>query len=111
MQAELYSDGIGEITITGSIVRIDLVSLSASERDRENNPKPVFRQRLIIPVEAFANSVEVMQKALQQLVETGVVKRREPKEASARTIPPRADERGPVLVSEAARPNSSVNFA
>ena len=39
MNQELYADGIGEITVTGSIVRIDLVSLSATERDEKNNPK------------------------------------------------------------------------
>ena len=27
MHAELYSDGIGEITVSGTIVRVDLVSL------------------------------------------------------------------------------------
>ena len=33
MANELYADGIGEITVTGSIVRIDFMSLSATERD------------------------------------------------------------------------------
>ncbi len=78
MQPELYSDGIGEITITGSIVRIDLMSLSATERDTNNNLKSVVRQRIILTVEGFANSVDLMQKALQSLVDAGVVKRTTP---------------------------------
>lgn len=75
MSSELYSDGISEITVTGTIVRIDLMSLSATERDEKNNPKPVFRQRVIMPVEAFANAVDLMQKALGGLVEAGAVRR------------------------------------
>ena len=54
MSSELYADGIGEITVTGAIVRIDLMSLSATEKDGKNNPKPVFRQRIIMPIEAGA---------------------------------------------------------
>lgn len=75
MHAEIYTDGIDEITVGGAIVRVDLVSLSPTERDANNAPKKVFRQRLIFPVEAFANSVEVMQNALQGLVDAGVIKR------------------------------------
>lgn len=75
MSNELYADGIGEITVTGTIVRIDLMSLSATERDASNNPRPVFRQRIIMPIEAFANAVDLMQKALGGLVEAGAVRR------------------------------------
>ena len=75
MSNELYADGIGEITVTGTIVRIDLMSLSATERDQSNNPKPVFRQRIIMPIDAFANAVDLMQKALGGLVEAGAVRR------------------------------------
>jgi hypothetical protein len=75
MHQELYADGIGEVTVSGTIVRIDLVSLSPSERDHANSPKPVFRQRVIMPVEAFANSVELMQKVLQGLIDAGAVKK------------------------------------
>jgi hypothetical protein len=75
MSSELYADGIGEITVTGTIVRIDMMSLSAVERDEKNNPKPVFRQRIIMPVDAFANAVDLMQKALAGLVEAGAVRR------------------------------------
>src|SRR5215212_1432201 len=75
MHPEVYTDGIDEITVGGSIVRVDLVSLSPTDRDSNNVPKKVFRQRLIFSIEAFANSVEVMQNALHGLVEAGVVKR------------------------------------
>jgi len=75
MHPEVYTDGIDEITVGGSIVRVDLVSLSPTERDANNMPKKVFRERLIFSIEAFANSVEVMQNALQGLVDAGVVKR------------------------------------
>src|SRR3954453_2771708 len=73
MHPEIYCDGVGEVTVSGTIVRVDLVSLSPTERDASGNPAPVFRQRLIFSVEGFANSVDLMQKALQGLVEAGAV--------------------------------------
>ena len=75
MHAEIYSDGIEEITIGGSIVRVDLVSFSPTERDINDAPKRVFCQRLIFSIESFANSVEVMQNALNGLVEAGAIRR------------------------------------
>lgn len=75
MQDELYADGIGEITVSGTIVRIDLVSLSHTERDATGAPRPVFRQRIIMSVDGFANSVDLMQKALQGLVDGGAIRR------------------------------------
>ena len=81
MHAELYTDGIEEITVSGSIVRVDLVSLSPTERDANNATKRVFSQRLIFSVESFANSVDVMQKALQGLVDAGAIRRQQPAES------------------------------
>ncbi len=74
MHHEIYSDGIGEITVSGSTVRIDLVSLSPTERDAANNPKPVFRKRIIMPIDVFANSADLVQKVLQGLVDAGAVR-------------------------------------
>jgi hypothetical protein len=37
---ELYSDGVGEITVNGSVVRVDLVSLSPTERDANKAQNP-----------------------------------------------------------------------
>jgi hypothetical protein len=105
MHAEIYTDGIDEITVGGSIVRVDIVSLSPTERDANNAPKKVFRQRLIFPIEAFANSVEVMQNALQGLVDAGVVKRNHPRPSDMNSV----DTNSPTSNTSRA-PNASTNF-
>jgi hypothetical protein len=75
MQAELYADAIGEITVSGSIVRVDLVSLSATQRDASGKPVPEFRQRVVMSLEGFANSFDVIQKAMNGLAESGAIRR------------------------------------
>jgi hypothetical protein len=107
MQAEVYTDGVDEITVSGSIVRVDLVSLSPTERDANNVPKKVFRQRLIFSIEAFANSVELMQNALQGLVDAGVVTR-QPARAPG-DAPGAAAGRG-ASPNRPAPPKSPTNF-
>ena len=102
MDAEIFTDGISEITVGGSIVRVDLFSLSPTERDATNAPKRVFRQRLIFSVESFANSVEVMQKALQGLVDAGAVRRTDPSHTASVTSQPISNSPRP--------PNVSSNF-
>src|SRR5262245_25015878 len=107
---ELFTDGISEVTISGSVVRVDLVSLSTTERDAKDNPKKVFQQRLIFSTEGFANSVDLMQKALQGLAEAGVVKRVQPKAPGGKEDGP-SNERVVSLSSDATRaPNASTNF-
>jgi hypothetical protein len=108
MHNEIYTDGVGEITVGGSVVRVDLVSLSATERDAANAPKKVFRQRLIFSIEGFANSVEVMQNALQGLVDAGAVTRspgRAPGDAQISRV---AGDGAPNSVPRS--PNVSSNF-
>lgn len=75
MTEELYADQIGEIAVTGSVIRLDLVSLSGTERDENKKPKPVFRQRIIMPVEGFVQSFALMAQVLQQLEKSGVIKK------------------------------------
>lgn len=111
MHDEVYTDGVDEITVSGSIVRIDLFSLSPTERDASNFPKKVFRQRLILSAEGFANSVEVMQNALQGLVDAGVIKRsKSGATGQAPAASPASSER-PAATSPSQRPsNASTNF-
>ena len=111
MHDELYTDGVEEITVGGAIVRVDLFSLSPTERDANNAPKRVFRQRLIFSVEAFANSVDVMQNALQGLVEAGAVRRNQPRApAEAPHIAFQAERASPPPIPPRS-PNASSNFS
>ena len=109
MHDEVYSDGVEEITITGSVVRVDLISLSPTERDANNHPKKVFRQRLIFSVEAFANSLEVMQSALRGLVDAGVVARGKPLRPVDEPVAA-AERATPTLSNIPRAPNASSNF-
>jgi hypothetical protein len=115
MHPECYTDGVEEITVSGAIVRVDLVTLSPTERDANNAPKRVLCQRLIFSVEGFANSVDVMQKALQGLADAGVVRRNPP---APRTSAPAAplSARAPaelsvVTTKETRADNASSNFS
>jgi hypothetical protein len=110
MHDELYTDGVGEITVSGTVIRVDLVSLSPTERDANNAPKSVFRQRLIFSLEGFANSVELMQKALQGLVEAGAVTRKHRGQPPARPVALPAAEPAPVIAEKPRTANASPNF-
>lgn len=111
MHAEIYTDGIDEITVGGAIVRVDLVSLSPTERDANNAPKKVFSQRLIFSIEGFANSVEVMQNALQGLVDAGVIKRNQPRASADPAAMSSIGERSTITTPNTPRsPNASTNF-
>ncbi|MHA6692440.1 hypothetical protein [Devosia sp. A449] len=78
MQAEIYADAIGEITVTGTIMRLDLVSLSHTMRDDMGQPVPEHRMRIVMSLEGFANSFEVLQNAMNGLIEAGAIRRNEP---------------------------------
>lgn len=75
MNEEIFADTIGELVVTGSVIRMDLFSLSATERDENKKPKPVFRQRVVMPVEGFVQSFALMAQVMQQLEKTGVIKK------------------------------------
>ena len=84
------------------------MSLSATERDEKNSPKAVFRQRVIMPVDAFANAVDLMQKALGGLVEAGAVRRVSDAQASPAARAPAVRADAPQAATKSA--NASPNF-
>jgi hypothetical protein len=64
---QIFSDGIGTITVIGGTVRLDFMSLSPTERDANGQPRPVFRQRIIMSVDGFLRSSAKVQEAVQAL--------------------------------------------
>ena len=80
-----FADTIGEIAITGSVIRIDLVSLSPTNRDDKGQPRPEFRQRVVMPVEGFMRSFGLMSQVVQQLEKSGVIKKVDAAQVEAAT--------------------------
>ncbi len=74
---DIFADGIGEITLSGGMVRMDLVSLVGSQKDSENKPKLEFSQRIVMPPDGFLRSFSAMENLVKQLIEAGLVKPRD----------------------------------
>jgi hypothetical protein len=64
---QVFVDGVGTISVIGGTVRVDLVTYSPTEKDASGQPVAVFRQRLILGMEAFLHSAEKIHEAAQTL--------------------------------------------
>jgi hypothetical protein len=84
MTNELYSEGIGEVAVTGPVVRLDLLTLSLEQRDDKGQPKLVLCQRVVMPVEGLIRSYAVLSQAMQELEKRGVVRKHQAPEVPAR---------------------------
>lgn len=87
MSKELYPEGIGEVAITGSMVRLDLLTLLLEERDEKGQPKLVLRQRVMIPIEGLIGSYAVLTQAMQEMEKRGVVRKLDAPEGGASPAP------------------------
>lgn len=82
MIPEIYADGIGAITMSNGVVRLDLVSVTGPEPVPGQRPPAEAHHRIVMSPQAFAQSVRMMQDLMSKLIEAGVV-RREPTSTSA----------------------------
>ena len=73
MDDQIFSDGIGTITVIGATVRLDFVALSPTEREPNGQPKAVFKQRIVMGVDGFLRSAGKVQEAVQALSKMGAV--------------------------------------
>ena len=73
MDDQVFADGIGAISIIGTTVRLDFVSLSPTERDEKGQPKTVFTQRVVMGMDGFLRSAQKFQEALQALQKMGAL--------------------------------------
>ena len=74
---EFFADGIGEITLAGGMVRMDLVSLTGKQGDDSNAPRLEASRRIIMPPDGFLRSFGAMENLVKQLVDAGIVKQRD----------------------------------
>ena len=77
IRPEVFADGMGEITLTGGMVRVDFVALSATKKNSEGRPELEIRQRVVMPPDGFLRSFSAMEDLMKKLIEAGVVKQRQ----------------------------------
>ncbi|QAU35558.1 hypothetical protein [Janthinobacterium sp. 17J80-10] len=71
---DYFSDLIGNVTVTGPVVRIDFVKLSpASNKDQQ---KMEFSHRVVMPIEGFLRSLQLQEEVRNKLIADGVVTRK-----------------------------------
>jgi len=75
-QQEIYADGVGEITLSGGMVRMDLFTVTG-KGDEENQPKIRVNQRIIFPPDGFLRSFSAMEDLVKKLVDAGIIKRKD----------------------------------
>lgn len=67
MGEQIFSDGIGSIAITGGTVRVDLVTISPTDKDVNGQPKAVFQQRIVMTIDGFTHAAAKIQEAMQAI--------------------------------------------
>ena len=83
MEPQLFTDGIGRITVIGGVVRLDMVTYSPNETDASGRPRQVFTQRIVMGTDAFLRSSEKIVEVVQQL--TKAIAAQPPNQAPAQT--------------------------
>ena len=101
MDDQIFSDGIGTISVIGATVRVDFVALSPTEREPNGQPKAVFRQRIVMGVDGFLRSAAKVQEAVQALQKMGAAA---PQLPSFTEPVPRVEEVSAVTVAAAPSP-------
>jgi hypothetical protein len=78
---EFYADTMGEITLSGGMVRIELVSLAGGKTKEGEAPKFEPRARVVMSPDGFLRSFSAMENLVKQLVDAGLVKQKGDKSA------------------------------
>lgn len=74
---EIFADGVGEITLSGGMVRMDLFTITGKSEEDENRPEIRVNQRIVLPPEGFLRSFGAMEDLVKKLVDAGIIKKRD----------------------------------
>jgi hypothetical protein len=77
MVTDIFIDGATDATVQGTVVRVNLVVSSATEKDADGGPVRDVRHRLVMTSQAATELHARLEAALRRLAEAGVVTRRE----------------------------------
>ena len=83
MIQDVFTDGVGNIHVTGNVVRLDFISLNPNQKNELGQPIYNVTQRIVMPLEGFIQSLALQENIVKQLVDAGVLKRTENEQVEA----------------------------
>ena len=78
-QQDIFVDAVGGIAVTGTLVRLDLLSLT-EPGSKDSQPKFQSNQRLVMPLDGFVRLFGAAESVMKQLVDAGVVTMNKPQD-------------------------------
>lgn len=75
---QIYCDGVMNISLVGGMVRLDLFTLSPTEKDKKGAPTPTFSRQIVMPPDGFMQAFNGMSRLIQQLKDKGMVREVKP---------------------------------
>ena len=69
-----FIDGVGDIRLRDGVIRMDLLALSPTRRDKEGNPVPQFVDQMVMSPQAFLRMVSALGDTLKQMQDKGLIK-------------------------------------
>lgn len=79
-----FIDGVGDVRLHEGIMRIDLLALSPTGRDKEGNPAPQFVEQLVMSPHAFLRMVSALGTTVKQMQDNGLLGEAQADEAKAK---------------------------
>ena len=76
MMNDIYADGIGNVRLAGTNVRIDLLVVG-DQPDKDGKPAMQKKAELIMPLSGLIRANTQIQNVLDQLTEKGVLKKKD----------------------------------
>lgn len=97
MQQQIFTDGIGKISVIGGVVRLDFVVYSPTDADANGRPRQMFTHQVLMGVDAFMRASQQCAESARQLAALP-----QAKPAAAPTAPVAAPEPAPTAPEPAA---------
>jgi hypothetical protein len=104
MEHQTFADGIGRISIIDGIVRLDLISHSATETDEQGKPKAVFAHRVVMGVDQFLRATAKLGETARAVTEAQR-KAAPPRPAAPQPASPQAAPQEPPMPAQTIYPN------
>lgn len=71
--SEVFVDGLLNVTLVKGLVRLDFFTLSATETQKDGQPAPAFRERLVMNPQSLMEVYQSLHVAIMALNEKGVI--------------------------------------